>query len=459
MQAVNDTDFEIEVKFESSVDEQFQLQGLLVEEGPGDFLRFDFYSDGNVTKVFAAIFTGGAPTIESNSSTSLAGFPLFMRVSRTGDQWTQQYSSDGVNWTTNVTFSFPMTVSTVGVFAGNHGSPVSASPAHTAVVDYFFNTASPISPEDGGGSGLPEYMLDATASGMGTVTIDPEQVTYTSGQTVTLTAVPDAGYQFDGWSGDISGSTNPVSVTMDADYNIIANFGEDNAPPVISNISITNGTNAATVTWSTNEFTIGRVEYGETVAYEMGFVENAIYQTNHSIQLNGLTNGVIYHYRVVSVDQAGFVTASPDATFILSEGAVINVWYGLNQTFGQIGVPHQWVNILGNVSDTDGISQLTFTINGGVSQNLPIGPSRRLENLGDFNIEIDFSDLSEGDNQINISAIDSIGNLSVKSVTVNYSAGNVWPLNYNIDWSTAGSIESVAQIVDGLWEIDNTING
>ena len=44
-------------------------------------------------------------------------------------------------------FSQALAVSDVGVYAGNHatsGSP----PAFQALVDYFFNTASPISPED-----------------------------------------------------------------------------------------------------------------------------------------------------------------------------------------------------------------------------------------------------------------------------------------------------------------------
>ncbi len=59
MQTASDTDFETEVKFESGVSEKYQLQGLLVEESAGTFLRFDFYSDGNSTRIFAASFTDG----------------------------------------------------------------------------------------------------------------------------------------------------------------------------------------------------------------------------------------------------------------------------------------------------------------------------------------------------------------------------------------------------------------
>ncbi len=50
---------------------------------------------------------------------------------------------------------------------------------------------------------------------------------YEFGSTVTVTAAPDPGYLFTGWSGDASGTTNPLAVLMDADKTITANFGPD----------------------------------------------------------------------------------------------------------------------------------------------------------------------------------------------------------------------------------------
>jgi uncharacterized repeat protein (TIGR02543 family)/uncharacterized delta-60 repeat protein len=44
------------------------------------------------------------------------------------------------------------------------------------------------------------------------------------GTEVTITALPDSGYEFNGWSGDASGTTNPITITMDADKTITANF-------------------------------------------------------------------------------------------------------------------------------------------------------------------------------------------------------------------------------------------
>lgn len=43
---------------------------------------------------------------------------------------------------------------------------------------------------------------------------------------VELTAVPASGWVFSNWSGDLSGSDNPVSVTVNADMNITATFVE-----------------------------------------------------------------------------------------------------------------------------------------------------------------------------------------------------------------------------------------
>ena len=48
---------------------------------------------------------------------------------------------------------------------------------------------------------------------------------YATGTNVTLTATPNSGGSFINWSGDASGSTNPLTVTLNSDMNITANFG------------------------------------------------------------------------------------------------------------------------------------------------------------------------------------------------------------------------------------------
>jgi len=70
---------------------------------------------------------------------------------------------------------------------------------------------------------IPTYTL--TASGVhGSVTKNPSQLTYLTGDVVALTAIPAVGYAFSSWSGDASGSANPLNVTMNANKVITANF-------------------------------------------------------------------------------------------------------------------------------------------------------------------------------------------------------------------------------------------
>ncbi|MCB9849449.1 MAG: fibronectin type III domain-containing protein [Phycisphaerales bacterium] len=139
-----------------------------------------------------------------------------------------------------------------------------------------------------------------------------------------------------------------------------------------------------------------------------------------------------------------------------SIGPTVNLWYGPEQTFGAPGIAQRWVNVLGNVSDPDGVSSLAYSLNGGSSHALSIGPdTRRLLKPGDFNIEIDFIDLNAGSNGIVITATDNAANTSITQMSLNFAAGNVWPLPVTPDLSGASAIQDVAQVVDGEWLIES----
>jgi len=72
-----------------------------------------------------------------------------------------------------------------------------------------------------------EYTLTVNIDGNGAVTKDPDQDTYEYGTEVELTAIPDTGWSFSHWSGDLSGGNNPEYITIDEDKTVIANFSEN----------------------------------------------------------------------------------------------------------------------------------------------------------------------------------------------------------------------------------------
>jgi hypothetical protein len=230
MQPVNDTDFEIEVKFESALNATYQLQGVLIEEEENQhFLRFDFFSDSPHTKIFAGVYDDGS--FSSRIHQVVAGTdvaPLYMRVRREGDQWTQSYSFDGDDWTTSGSFEHALTVSKVGAFVGN--SDDTDPPAHTAFIDYFFNTVSPIIPEDGERNTITIHTV-----GSGTVDVVPDPP-YACGDVVTLTArATEPGWSFSSWSGDLLGSVNPITATMTGSRVVTATFTRQVFLPFVTN--------------------------------------------------------------------------------------------------------------------------------------------------------------------------------------------------------------------------------
>jgi uncharacterized repeat protein (TIGR02543 family) len=66
--------------------------------------------------------------------------------------------------------------------------------------------------------------LITTVLGAGAIVRSPNQMTFQTNATVSLTAVPATGWVFSGWSGDASGANNPLTVVMSADKAITANF-------------------------------------------------------------------------------------------------------------------------------------------------------------------------------------------------------------------------------------------
>jgi hypothetical protein len=81
-----------------------------------------------------------------------------------------------------------------------------------------------IGPYEYDGGGITRFYLSVNKSGRGSVMLSPDSTFYSQGTKVTLTAIPDSGEQFLGWSGDLSGTENPQQIEMNANKNVTALF-------------------------------------------------------------------------------------------------------------------------------------------------------------------------------------------------------------------------------------------
>ena len=71
------------------------------------------------------------------------------------------------------------------------------------------------------------FTLTLTTSEGGTVTVEPEKEAYQKDEKVTLTAVPDEGYIFEGFTGTVESTNLVLEITMDQDHDIEATFSND----------------------------------------------------------------------------------------------------------------------------------------------------------------------------------------------------------------------------------------
>ncbi len=232
--------------------------------------------------------------------------------------------------------------------------------------------------------------------------------------------------------GNISGNTAPVAVDdsaeTDADTAVVLN--------VLANDSDADGDTLTVTATSTPSNGTVVINGDNTVTY----TPNAGYTGSDSFTYT-ISDG----------------TDTTTATANVNVGSPISVWYGNTQSFGSLGETQTWVNVLGNV-DTTNIASLSYTLNGGSERTLELGPdTRRLQENGDFNVDIAFDDLdgTATDDVVTIIARYNDGSVYTQEVTLEYESGNTWDANYSIDWSSVTNIQDVVQVVDGKWAVTN----
>jgi hypothetical protein len=142
MQSVtNPLNFEVYVKFDALMDNAFQMNGIQVWQDSLNFLRLEFYKGGNGLNRLAWSFVNGVHQDVGTSALEMGPTaPMYMKIIRQGNTWTQYWSLNGINYTLGATFTRTMNVTKIGVYAANAGFPSPSSPAFTGLFDYFLTT-------------------------------------------------------------------------------------------------------------------------------------------------------------------------------------------------------------------------------------------------------------------------------------------------------------------------------
>ncbi len=178
----------------------------------------------------------------------------------------------------------------------------------------YFNTQQPTT----------YYTLSVNTQGHGSVNLSPSGGSYASETQVTLTAVPASGWQFDHWSGDLSGSQNPATITMNSNKSVTAIFVEQqttpptpNPPTALSPGSGSEGTTIDTLTptlmWTSVEgvdyyaIAISEYPYGSS---HIIYNPQQVYGTSISVPSGILSWGVRYRWNLQAHGPGGWSAVS-----------------------------------------------------------------------------------------------------------------------------------------------------
>lgn len=112
----------------------------------------------------------------------------------------------------------------------------------------------------------------------------------------------------------------PSSSSQTASPSTAATSTADTTAPTILNVQATSTSpTAVVITWTTDEPSDSKVEYGGTIAYDAGqSVSDSAKVASHAVTLSKtFISNSTHHFRVISKDAAGNAATSPDNTFIV----------------------------------------------------------------------------------------------------------------------------------------------
>jgi len=249
-----------------------------------------------------------------------------------------------------------------------------------------------------------QYTLTTSVdpSGSGTIILNPSGGTYDEGTVVTATANANSGCQFDHWSGDASGSSATVQITMDSDKSIVAHYRDVAPPQTIYSLSPSSpdGNNGwyvsnVTVTLNANDNISGvnktkyKIDNGNWKKYNGAFV------------LSGEGEHTIHYY---SIDNASNEEETKTITIKIDETKPTTT-YSLNPSSPD--GDNEWYvsNVTVTLTANDGISGVNIT-------------KYKIDN-GNWKKYTKSIKLTEGNHTVRYYTIDNAGNEEeIKTITI-----------------------------------------
>jgi hypothetical protein len=217
-----------------------------------------------------------------------------------------------------------------------------------------------------------QYSLTASASPSGGGTVSPSGVNwYNSDQIVSVSATASAGYSFSSWTGDQSGSTNPISLTMSGEKSITGNFTQNQYTLTVSispsaGGSVTKSPNKSTYVYGDQVTLTAAANAGYTFGSWSGDTTGTTSPTTITINSNKavMANFTQNQYTLtVSVNPSGggSVTKSPNkSTYVYGDQVILTATANSGYSFGS------WS---GDASGTASPANVTVNSNKAVTAN------------------------------------------------------------------------------------------
>jgi VCBS repeat-containing protein len=223
------------------------INGSAVNTGPIGYLD-------STDSVLTTLTAGQSYTIEIDAKTNGTSYHEYVKV------WFDYNQNSSIEDPAELAFEADATFAGSHTFSGSITIPADAYNGQMYARMIFQYNGSPLLCGNYGDGSTVDLLVNITGgqsnasnntvtttlagSGTGAVSSSPEGLNCSSGSCnfdfapsttlIALTATADTGYAFTGWSGDCSGTANPLTLTVDGDKSCTASFGSANSAPILT---------------------------------------------------------------------------------------------------------------------------------------------------------------------------------------------------------------------------------